>query len=114
MLFFRLDAIKNITIGNTDNKYSLYIENKKKFDKHLWGVSAGIGRSLDHIEMTIHIEKGESFIFQRLNREKRHGRVEYIDEHTCKFTADVYDATEMLPWLRNGRRVVKELGKLTS
>lgn len=100
MLFFRLDAIKNITIGNKENKYSSYIENQKKFDKHLWGVSSGVGRSLDYIEMTIHIEDGESFIFQRLNREKRHGRVEVIDEHTCKFTAEIYDATEMLPWLR--------------
>lgn len=37
---------------------------------------------------------------QRLECEKRHGRVERIDEHTCKFVADVYDASGMLPWLR--------------
>ena len=37
---------------------------------------------------------------QRLEREKRCGRVEIIDKNTCKYIADVYDASEMLPWLR--------------
>ncbi len=100
MVFFRLDAIKNVTLGNKENKFELYLESQKKFDAHLWGVSTGIDRTLDHIEMTIHIENGEEYILQRLNREKRHGEIEIIDEHTCKFTAHIYDATELLPWLR--------------
>ena len=50
--------------------------------------------------MTIYNGPDEEFILQRLNREKRHGHIEIIDEHTCKFIADVYDASEMLPWLR--------------
>ena len=50
--------------------------------------------------MTIHVENDEQFIVQRLQREKRHGTVEMIDEHTYRFVADVYDAAEMLPWLR--------------
>ena len=63
-------------------------------------VSMSSGYRLDHIEMTIHHEPGEAFILQRLEREKRHGQVEILDEQTCRFTADVYDALEMLPWLR--------------
>ena len=50
--------------------------------------------------MTIHFGPGEEFILYRLDREKRHGRVEILDEQTCRFLADVYDASEMLPWIR--------------
>ena len=100
MAFFRLDAIKKVTPGNVEAHYAKYLNDQKKFDRHLWGVSTGADRGLDHIEMTIHFGPDEEYILQRLEREKRHGSVEILDAHTCKFTADVYDASEMLPWLR--------------
>ena len=100
MMFYRLDAIKKVSIGNIEKHYDKYIGYQKKFDQHLWGVSTGLDHNLDHIEMTIYHGPDEEFILQRLNREKRHGHIEIIDEHTCKFIADVYDASEMLPWLR--------------
>lgn len=100
MMFHRLDAIKKVTIGNIEPHYNAYLSCHKKFDQYLWGVSMGPKHNLDHVEMTIHHSPGEEYILQRLNREKRHGHIEIIDEHTCKFVADVYDASEMLPWLR--------------
>ena len=48
--------------------------------------------------MTLHVGDGEEYIVSRLMREKRHGRVEALDEHTYRFTADVYDAGELIPW----------------
>ena len=71
----------------------------QEFDKYLWGVSTG-EHSLDHLEMLVHVEPDEGFIVERMEREKRHGTVEQVDESTWKFTADVYDASEMLPWIR--------------
>ena len=56
--------------------------------------------TLDHLEMQVHVGEDEGFIVDRLNREKRHGSVEQVDDETWKFTADVYDASEMMPWLR--------------
>lgn len=50
--------------------------------------------------MTVRFGPGENFIVQRLEREKRHGTVEVLDSRTCRFTADIYDASELLPWLR--------------
>ena len=50
--------------------------------------------------MTVHVGRNEGYIVDRLNREKRCGKVETIDDSTYRFTADVYDATEMLPWVR--------------
>lgn len=100
MSFFRLDAIRKVSPGKQDPDYGVYMEYQAKFDRRLWGVSTGAGHSVDHIEMTVSIEPGEEYVIQRLEREKRHGTVEVVDKHTCRFTADVYDAMEMLPWLR--------------
>lgn len=36
----------------------------------------------------------------RLLREKRCGQVERIDAHTSRFTAEVYDSSELVPWIR--------------
>ena len=100
MAFFRLDAVKKATIGGEERRFDTYLEYQTRFDQHLWGVSAGAGHSLDHIEMTVRFGPGEDFILQRLEREKRHGTVEVLETGTCRFTADVYDASELLPWLR--------------
>lgn len=100
MVFFRLDAIKKVTFGNVEADYANYLNDQKQFDRHLWGVSTGQDHNLDHIEMTVRYDPGEEFILRRLQREKRHGSLEILDAHTCKFIADVYDASEMLPWIR--------------
>ena len=100
LIFFRIDAIKKVAIGNVEKKYDTYLSYQQRFDSNLWGVSRGSERQLDHIEMTIHFEDNEKFILDRLEREKRHGRCEMVDTHTCRFVADVYDASEMIPWLR--------------
>lgn len=100
MMFYRLDAIKAVQTGSIEPHFDDFLDHQAQFDQHLWGVSTGRGFHLDHIEMTVHVDDGEEFIIQRLWRERRHGTVEFLDSHTYKFTADVYDATEMLPWLR--------------
>ena len=37
---------------------------------------------------------------RRLEREKRIGTVEQIGANTYRFTADIYDISEMVPWIR--------------
>ena len=99
-VFFRLDNIRSVKAGPVEkhpDKYSAYWP---KFRENLWGVSTGAEHSIDHIELTLHVEPDEGFILERLNREKRGGRVEILDPNTIRFAADVYDAAEMLPWLR--------------
>ena len=99
-MFFRLDAIRSVTPGPVENNHAGYEGFGAKFDENLWGVSAGADFSLDHVEMTVHVGRNEEYIISRLEREKRHGTVERIDDETYRFTADVYDAVEMLPWVR--------------
>ena len=99
-VFFRLDSIRSVKAGEAEKDAERYLACWPKFRGNLWGVSTGAGHSVDHIEMTLHVEPDEGYILERLEREKRNGTVEVLDSSTVRFTADVYDAAEMLPWLR--------------
>ncbi len=98
-MFFRLDSIRKVKAMNVDQQPEKYERLWEDFDQHLWGVSTG-EHTPDHIEMQVHAGPDEWFIADRLMREKRHGVVEQLDDETWKFTANVYDASEMMPWLR--------------
>ena len=98
--FYRVDSIERVELLNVEKKFDTYLGFTEKFEQNLWGVSSKMEPDLDHVEMTIHVKEGEQFILQRLEREKRHGTVSVIDNLTYRFEADVYDALELLPWLR--------------
>ena len=100
LMFFRLDYIQKVEVTVMEKKFGTYLGYYDKFRSHLWGTSGGPGFSVDHLEMTIRLEEGEAYILQRLEREKRNGRVEQVDANTCKYTVDTYDAAELIPWLR--------------
>lgn len=100
MAFFRLDNIKKIKILERDERFNEYFDAVEKFKQNVWGVSTGQRYSLDHIEMTVFVDDNEKFIINRLEREKRCGKIEMIDPHHYRFVADVYDAMEMMPWIR--------------
>lgn len=100
MMFFRLDSIHSITLGDREKEPDRYEAYYQKFKENLWGVSTGIDLSLEHLEMTVYVGDREGFIIDRLSRECRCGSVEYIDAHHIRFIADVYDAAEMVPWIR--------------
>jgi hypothetical protein len=55
---------------------------------------------VDHLEMTLHFEDHEQHIPRRLEREKRTGTIEDLGDGRIRFTADVYDAAELMPWVR--------------
>lgn len=98
-MFFRLDSVRTVKALEEEPRAEEYEGIWPEFDRHLWGVSAG-EPDLEHIEMQVHAGPEELYIAERLMRERRHGTVEPIDDETWLFTADVYDATEMIPWLR--------------
>ena len=100
-MFFRLDSIRSVKSGPAEPQHEKYEGFAGTFDKNLWGVSTGSDYGVDHVELTLHVGDGEGFILDRLEREKRHGRIEMIDRHTYRFIADVYDAGEMLTWVRS-------------
>lgn len=100
LMFFRMDYIHAVELLDLEPDHERYEGYFEKFQSHLWGTSGGTGFNVDHLEMTVYYGPNEDFIPKRLAREKRNGTVEILDDHTCRYTTDVYDASELIPWLR--------------
>lgn len=100
LMFFRMDYIHAVELQDLEPDHERYASYFEKFQSHLWGTSGGTGFNVDHLEMTVYHGPNEDFIPKRLEREKRNGTVEILDDHTCRYTTDVYDASELIPWLR--------------
>ncbi len=98
---YRLDYITSVKLGNP---YPGFDEARKCLDilqEHTWGVVfSERQQKLEHVSFTLNIGEGEEHIWDRLEREKRCGTVTRIDNTGARFDADVYDASEMLPWIR--------------
>lgn len=100
LTFIRTDNIISLTFSDVNPKRKNYLKKYDNFKTCLWGVATKNGDSTDIVRMTINIEKGEEYIYNRLLREKRCGIVTRTDEYTCVFEAEVYDALELVPWIR--------------
>jgi len=97
---FRLDTIRKVEHCESDGNFSEYIDKSCKFIKNMWGASTGLDINLDHIEFTVYVGQDEKHIIERLYREKRCGDVVPVGDNIYRFSADVYDAAELLPWIR--------------
>ena len=106
---YRLDRIQSAEKGAFAPQKAELLEAAKEFTSHLWNTSSGRSRQLDHLEMTLRIEPQEEHILQRLEREGKQGHVEPAGENQYRFVIDVYDASEMLPWLRTFTGRIVEL-----
>jgi len=100
LMSYRLDSIRSVKVLDIEPEFEKYLGYAEKYNEYMWGMSHGESFSLDHIEMLVRVGPGEEHILQRLKRERRCGRIEKIDAFTYSFIADVYDANEMLPWIR--------------
>jgi hypothetical protein len=86
----------------TDEEFDRKRRKLERMSKHLWGISfyGKLGQKLTHVEFTVEFAPGQQYIYERLVRERRCGHVERLSETEARFTAEVYDAGEMLPWIR--------------
>ncbi len=102
---YRLDYLSGVKIEEPTPRFDELRETLDRMQKKMWGVNIRHVRygeeRTEHVEMLLRIEADEQYILQRLIREKRCGRVERVDKTTYRFSADVYDSTEMIPWLRS-------------
>ena len=99
---FRTDNIVSVHLDDVCDRFDELRSALDRMTPHLWGVSTQgrSGQNLEHVEFTVRYEKHETHIHKRLEREKRCGTVEKLDDHTSRFSADVYDASEIVPWIR--------------
>lgn len=101
---FRVDYLSNVKLEEPTPRFDELRAELDRMQSKMWGVSVKRNKwgkeYLEHVEFTVRVGDGEDYIVQRLEREKRVGTVEKIDDHTYRFTADVYDTSEMIPWIR--------------
>ncbi len=98
---YRLDYMSDIRIEEPCEKFGILREALRQAESHMWGVNGhwNTGKT-EHVEFEIAVREDEDFIVRRLEREKRCGHVEKIDGTHYRYTAEVFDTTEMLPWIR--------------
>ena len=69
--------------------------------KHTWGVNfGGKETSLTKVEIVFSFSDSMNYLADRIKREKRCGEIEEICKNQLTFRAEVYDALEMMPWIR--------------
>ena len=100
----RVDYLSNVKLEDPTPRFDELRAELDRMQSKMWGVSVKRNKwgneHLEHVEFTIKVENNEEYIAKRLEREKRIGTVEKLDEHTYRFSADVYDTSEMIPWIR--------------
>ncbi|MBQ8497621.1 MAG: WYL domain-containing protein [Clostridia bacterium] len=97
----RVDYLSDIKLLELTPRFDELRAQLSEMQKKMWGVSVGNDKKqTEHVSFTVKIEKGENYIIGRLEREKRIGTVEKIDENTYRFSAEVYDTNELIPWIR--------------
>ena len=101
---YRIDYLSNVKLEAPTPRFDELRAELDRMQSKMWGVSVKRNKwgndHLEHVEFTIKVADNEAYIVRRLEREKRVGTVEKLDEHTYRFSADVYDTSEMIPWIR--------------
>ena len=101
---YRLDYLSNAKLEDVTPRFDELRAELDRMQSKMWGVSVKRNKwgveHLEHVEFTVKVEDNEEYIVGRLEREKRVGTVEKLDENTYRFSADVYDSSEMIPWIR--------------
>ena len=101
---YRIDYLSNVKLEEPTPRFDELRAELDRMQSKMWGVNVKRNKwreeRLEHVEFTVKVEDNEEFIVRRLYREKRVGTVEKLDEHTYRFSADVYDSGEIIPWIR--------------
>ena len=101
---FRIDYLSDVKLKEQTPRFDELRAELDEMQARMWGVTAKRNRygeeKLEHIEFTVIVEDNEEHIIRRLYREKRIGRIEKLDDRRYRFTADIYDTSEIIPWIR--------------
>ncbi len=101
---YRIDNLSSVKLGDISPEFDKWRAELDRMQPKMWGVNINkdrLGNDItSHVEFDVCIEDDEKYIINRLKREMRTGKLEQIGKREYRFSADVYDATEMIPWIR--------------
>lgn len=98
---FRLDYLSAVKLEEPTPRFGELRAKLDAMEPFLWGVNLkdGSGKT-EKISFTVKAGYNEEYIVDRLQREKRTGQVECLENGLYRFSAQVQDARELLPWIR--------------
>jgi len=109
----RVDYISEVSPEDVTPRFDELRSHLALMQKKMWGVSVsqtfGAVDKLEQVEFTVRVAPSEDYIINRLIREKRTGNVEKIDDGRYRFSAEVCDANELIPWIRTFICRIEEL-----
>lgn len=97
----RLDYIKTLSLlpGQEEDQSCRTLAKERL--AHNWGSALHNSPRLERFSMTVAVDEvREPYIIQRLHRESRGGTVEQIEPGLWRCTRYVYDASEMMNWVK--------------
>lgn len=102
LMSYRVDNIEEVKLLEILDDYQHYSQILEEHKDNIWGVSLGSSknRSLEKVTFTITYEDHEQYIYNRLLREKRCGMAQQLSKNCSRFTAEVFDSGELIPWIR--------------
>lgn len=98
-----MDYIKKIQPGGVSPVYDKARKQLSDNQDKAWGVSFQNKTNLHmhSLELVLYIDtEKEPFVLKRLYREGKGGNVSQTGPNTFTYTTQVFDANEMLPWIR--------------
>lgn len=98
---FRLDYIKSIKQLEPCDDFDQHRETLQEILSKTWGTSFYNYKNLERLTMKLHIPLNEQYVIERIEREGRNGTLTKIDETTYLYKLLVYDAQEVLTWVRS-------------
>lgn len=97
---YRIDYIKSVTVLDNCEDFDIHYKKLEEILTHTWGTSFSKAKHLEKLSLTLNITPKEEYIVHRINREGRGGSLSQIDENTYKYEIEVYDAREMMTFVR--------------
>ncbi len=99
----RMDFIKKAVPGEISPVYDKVREQLSQNQYKSWGVSFQnkTQTHMHYLKMTLYIDtEKEPYVLNRLYREGKGGKVIQTNENLFTYETQVFDANEMLPWIR--------------
>lgn len=99
----RMDTIKKVTCLSIEEEYTELSHNLNRNLPSCWGVSFQNAHHthLEWVRFILEVnEPYEHYIVSRLEREGKGGIITQLEANTYEYEKYVFDANEMLPWIR--------------
>ena len=98
---FRIDYLSKIQLGEPCPESDQLREQMDHMQTYIWSVNCkGYKHPPEHVEFILRIDPSEEYILKRLEREKRNGSIEPLENHRYRFAVDLFDSSEIIPWIR--------------